>query len=397
MKKSSILTIIIFLLVIFPLAVAFVIKPADDFSPEEQRKLQQFPEFNSETLLSGKFSSDINTYMNDQFPLRDFFVGIKGFSEKLLLKGENNGVLRGENGQLAVRLFTADDGDRLTVDTLQTDFYYDNVLVDAANGFQKLNDRLDAKNIPFSLLIPPRTIDVAASAFNYPVEMSDKLTDRMAQLLANVNYIDTVDMFRQRYDAGEYVYYKTDHHWTSLGAYYAYVEVMKSFGADYYELSEFEKYIESEEFYGTTYSKAGYKDIDPDTVTRLELPGFYSSNFITERVKEGITIDGLYDDSKLDEKDKYPYFLGGTAVHIKISLKSEQPREKLLIVGDSFALSLAPMLALHYDIEFVRLSDWRDAAFGDCDRVLVVWNFENIITTTNASGVGSIAGKLGDK
>ena len=73
MKNSSSLTIFVFLLVIVPLTVGFIRKPADTFSPEEQRNLQQFPEFKTDEFLDGTFSSQINSYMNDQFPLRDIF------------------------------------------------------------------------------------------------------------------------------------------------------------------------------------------------------------------------------------------------------------------------------------------------------------------------------------
>ena len=120
------------------------------------------------------------------------------------------------------------------------------------------------------------------------------------------------------------------------------------------------------------------------------------SAFVTERPydKELPVIDGFYDYDALKSKNKYAFYLGGTTKYLTVSRKDGEKREKLMIVGDSFALSLAPYLALHYDIEFVRLGDWSDvfAANGapDCDRVLVVWNFENLITTTDLSRTRSL-------
>lgn len=392
-------------MVIVPLAVGFIIKPADDYSPEEQRKLQQFPEFKTEEFLNGKFSSDINTYMNDQFPLRDIFVGMKSTVERLLLKRENNGVLRGRNDQLAVRLFAANDGKAhpLTYSAPETDLYYDEVIADAAKAVGALSDSLTENGIPFSVLLPPRTVDVAASAFDYPDTHSVKLADRVRELMDGVNYVDMTKIFRSRYDSGEYVYYRTDHHWTELGAYYAYAEVMKSFGTEGYAIEDFDRKTVAEDFFGTTYSKSGFKDVAPDKMEVFELKSMPASSFVTQRPydKEHPTLDGLYYDGALSEKNKYPYYLGGTTEYARVALKDGGEREKLLVLGDSFALSLAPFLALHYDVEFVRIGDWRSVfdVYGapDCDRVLVVWNFENLITTTDLLRIRGVADYCGEQ
>ena len=386
-----------FLLVIVPLTVGFILKPADTFSPEEQRNLQQFPEFKTDEFLDGTFSSKINSYMNDQFPLRDIFVGAKSIAESALMKRENNGVLRGKNDQLAVRLFAASDGKAhpLSYSAPETDLYYADVVADACEALKALGEKLTAQGIAFSALLPPRTVDVAISAFDYPSERSDALATQVANLLADVNYVDMTGAFREKYDDGEYVYYRTDHHWTALGAYYAYAEVMRSFGQEPYAIGDFERVTVSDSFLGTTYSKAGYKDITPDSMEIMQLRG-QPSAFVTERPydKELPVIDGFYDCDALKSKNKYAFYLGGTTKYLTVSRKDGEKREKLMIVGDSFALSLAPYLALHYDIEFVRLGDWSDvfAANGapDCDRVLVVWNFENLITTTDLSRTRSL-------
>ena len=397
MKNSSSLTIFVFLLVIVPLAVGFILKPADTFSPEEQRNLQQFPELKTDELLDGTFSSKINSYMNDQFPLRDIFVGAKSIAESALMKRENNGVLRGKNDQLAVRLFAANDGKAhpLSYSAPEIDLYYEEVVADACDALKTLGERLTAQGIAFSALLPPRTVDVAISAFDYPSERSDALATQVAKLLADVNYVDMTDAFREKYDSGEYVYYRTDHHWTALGAYYAYAAVMRSFGGEPYAADDFERVVVSDSFLGTTYSKAGYKDIAPDSMEILRLKGDTTAYVTTRPYDSALpVIDGFYDYNALESKNKYTFYLGGTTKYLTISRNDGESREKLMIVGDSFALSLAPYLALHYDIEFVRLGDWSDvfAVNGapDCDRVLVVWNFENLITTTDLSRTRSL-------
>ena len=393
MKISSTLTIFVFLVIIIPLTVGLLFKPADAYSEDEQRNLQQLPNLTADTLLDGSFGSDMNTYMNDQFPLRDLFVGIKSKAEMLSLKRENNGVLSGSDGQLAVRLFAANDGNAhpLTYTAPEVDYYYKAVVSSACDSLKSLSERFAALGKPFSALLPPRTVDVASAAFAYPDEYNAALRAYISDSLTDVNYVDMTDMLRQKYDAGEYVYYKTDHHWTSLGAYYAYAEVMRSYSDTPYALDAFTRTQVSDSFLGTTYAKGGFKDASPDTVEFFGLAAQPADSFSVERPgdKKLPSLDSLYWNDALSAKNKYTAFLGGTSPYIRVTADSDKSREKLLVLGDSYALSLIPFLALHYDVEFVRLGDWGDvfAAYGapECDRVLVVWNLENLVTTTDLS------------
>ena len=97
-KTLNILTVAVFLVLLYTLTVIFLLKPAESFSEEENRKLQQFPEWSAEDFFDGTYSTKINEYFADQFPFRNTFVGAKALVETALLKQENNGVLLGENG-----------------------------------------------------------------------------------------------------------------------------------------------------------------------------------------------------------------------------------------------------------------------------------------------------------
>ena len=135
-RKLQITLISLFLFVLYGFSILFVVLPDQSFSAEENRNLQTFPAFSVESLLDGSFSSKINTYFADQFPLRNGLVGIKGVAETVLWKGENNGVLLGSDGQLGVRLFTMYKS-RLER-TADMDFYYaENVqsAIDGVNAF----------------------------------------------------------------------------------------------------------------------------------------------------------------------------------------------------------------------------------------------------------------------
>ena len=94
------------LIIIAALAAAFWIIPDRASSEEENRVLAQFPEFSPESLESGKFTSDFASYMADQFPMRDTFVGIKAAAEISMLKLENNSVMLAPGDTLAERFDT---------------------------------------------------------------------------------------------------------------------------------------------------------------------------------------------------------------------------------------------------------------------------------------------------
>ena len=379
-KKLQLATIILFVGVLFAFSISFFVLPDQSFSAEENRSLRSFPKFTWKKLASGAFGDEINDYFADQFPARDLLVGFKGYSEIALGKGENNGVILGKNGQLQTRLF-----DMLRADgsvARDSDVFDPATVQKALDGINRAEENLE---VPFSVLLTGRTIDVTASASAYPSDYSDALLGQLRDGVGEgVDYIETVPMFREKYEAGEYVYYKTDHHWTTLGAYYAYVEVMRSFGMEGETVPRevFEKETASTAFYGTAWSAAGMKFVSPDT---LEIWTLGNEDEFTV-VADGVTLNGFYSRSYLEKKDQYSVFLDGT--HDVVTIKKEgEERQTLVIFKDSFANSLAPFLVQHFDLVLLNLSSRRDftnvsklvAEYGG-DRALMVYTVENVIT-----------------
>lgn len=204
-KLINIITIAVFLVMLYSLSIAFLIKPAESFSDEENRELAQFPSFTASEFFSGGFSSDINKYFADQFPLRNTFVGIKALTELALLKQENNGVILGENGQLAVRYSAIQMIDPVTKNIVvnNVDKFLPASLESEAQYIARLSDSLSEKDISFALLMPPRTIDVAASAFSYPSENSQALMSEISRIFgAGEYFIDIAPEMKERYDNG---------------------------------------------------------------------------------------------------------------------------------------------------------------------------------------------------
>ena len=404
-RKLQITLISLFLFVLYGFSILFIVLPDESFSAEENRNLQTFPAFSTESLLDGSFSSKINTYFADQFPLRNGLVGIKGVAETVLWKGENNGVLLGADGQLGVRLFTMYKS-RLER-TADMDFYYtENVrsTIDGVNAFA------DSCTLPLVTLLPPRTVDVAADSFSYPTLLSDRLHEQLVSgFSSDAHFLDVLPLFREKHAAGEYVYLRTDHHWTTYGAYLAYCEVMREFGmeAEILPESAFTKETIAD-FYGTTWSKAGYKFVGPDTLELWSMGNdddftltFYSVKQAKDEngkiisVREPYqTMTSFYNRDKLSEKDKYAAFLDGTHNELTVSKTDGNfgDREVLLIAKDSFANTMVPFLSQHFDIVVVNLAaNLTDLSnyielYG-ADRVLLIYNWQNILENNNLAAI----------
>ena len=391
----DILITTMFAMTIVGFAIAFLVLPDSDFSEEENRSLTTFPEVTMEKIGDGRFSEEINIYFADQFPVRDCFVTVKGFVELLFGKGENNGVLLGENEQLAVRLYTVYKSRLERVADM--DYYFEKN-IDAS--IESLNKWAEKEARPIATILPPRTIDVAASAFDYPTEISDMLNEQIASsVIEEVNYINLLPIMRDKYDAGEYVYYRTDHHWTTYGAYIAYCELMKSWGLENDIIPKEAFQVEKvPDFYGTTWSKAGLKFVDSDTLELWSLGNdaqFTTNCYASKRVKgeDGkpviekeaySTFSSWLNRQYLEQKDKYATLLDGTHNEQTVFSNTETGRERLLIVKDSFANALVPFLAQHYDLVVVNLANKLTNASSyaeeyDCDRILIVYNWGNLI------------------
>ena len=382
MKRCERLTVCLFFVLLFGGALLFPVLPKSSFSEQENRGLQTFPTASAERLATGRFSDEMNAFFADQFPFRDELVGLKGLLEIASGKGENDGILLGADGRLARARFSALKSDGSVME--DSDLYDPLHLQNACRGICRAADGMD---VPFSVLLTGRNIDVAPEAFDYPRNISDGLLSAVeSQLSPHVTFVSTIPLLREKSGNGEYVYYKTDHHWTPLGAYYGYVEVMRSFGmeAETLPADRFQKQTVSTSFYGTLWSAGGMKWISPDSVDLWFIGN--EDEFLV--VADGKELEGFYCEKWLSKKDHYSVFLDGTHDVVTITRKNGVKRPTLLILKDSFANSLAPFLAQHFDLILLNLSSTRQdftdisslTSLYDPDRVLLVYTLENLIT-----------------
>ena len=385
-QKIHFITVGIFLSLIFGFAIAFLILPDRGFSEQENRSLRTLPRLTVQGLSSGVYASEINDYFADQFPLRDALVTWKSGAELAWGKGENDGILLGYDGQLAKRLFDISriDGS-VAYDMDAPDTAH---LEAAAQGILNASSALEQKAIPFCVLLTGRTLDVCASAFAYPTEHSDRILATLERCLGDTGvYSNSIERMRQRYEAGEAVYYKTDHHWTTLGAYYAYTDIMRQFGLEGEILPKeaFERIEASKSFYGSFYSAGGMRFVAPDTV---EIWRRGNEDAFTV-IADGKELGGFYQWEHLKGKDQYALFLDGVHDVVTVRKSTSENRPRLVIFKDSFANSVAPFLAQHFDLVLLNLSstrtDYTDVSryceqYG-ADAALVVYTLGNVIET----------------
>ncbi|MBQ3230623.1 MAG: hypothetical protein IJB49_06330 [Clostridia bacterium] len=381
-KRSELLTVILFCVIVGVLAVLFVALPDRDFSEQENRALAEAPKLDKESFFSGEFGKETNVYFADQFPFRDQFVKLKSATELGFFKKENNGVLYSYD-QLAVRDFNAYRS-RIHISE-NTDRLYPETIKAQLGSVEKLGQSLE---IPLVTVIPPRTVDVADSVFDYDRPDGDIAFELMNETLSEkAGYIDTLSLLREKYESGEYVSYRTDHHWTTLGAYYVYCEIMKELGVEDKIIPKEEFEIEQiEDFSGTTAARANFPFYKKDVLELWHLPDDGEYKIIAD----GEELSGFYSREYLESSDKYSVFIDGTHNKTEIT-KSGGERKTLLIAKDSFANSLIPFLAREFDIIALNLqgNTMLSLAVAEYDpaAVLIVYNTENLITTGSLGNV----------
>lgn len=368
-RISDILSIVGLLVIIYGFAVAMILLPDKTFSEEENRTLQTFPKFTLEALDNGSYTKKIGTYFADQIPLRGLFVGTKAACETWLGKHENNNVIIGRDGHIIAK----------------SDFANYTVMDKNLGAIREFDE---SNELDLRVAIAPRAQDALLSYMPelYPAkEISEREFARVFGGLDGVEQVDLLTPLRLRAKSGEYVYYRTDHHWTTLGAYYAYVEIIKSYGIEPYPIEYFSRETVSEEFFGTTWSKAGMRWIAPDSMEFFRFDG--DEAFVTEITDNDTELEGFYDFSYLDKKDKYSAFIGGNNGRVRISIPQGKVRETLVLVKDSFGHSVAPFLAMHFNLEIIDFRYYKQS-FSElleqtgADKVLILYNLDSLAASS---------------
>ena len=323
----SIMTLV-FLVILIVIVTLNTTKKDIKFSESENRILAQKPKFSIERLLEGRYTKKYEKYKVDQFVDRDGWMKLKSSVDLALGKNESNGIYKGSDDYL-IESFEVPDSEIV------------NRNIKAINNFNEKH-----KDIKEYMLIAPNAVSILSEKLPpYAPVVSQKLVmDNFAKTLnKGINYIDVYNTL-DKHDK-EYIYYKTDHHWTTLGAYYSFLEAAKAMDLevkkDYYNVERV-----SNDFYGTLYSKSGYEVKTPDYID-VYLPKDENDEYVVNYVEEQKKSASFYDSEKLETKDKYGVFLGGNHPVVKIKTISKEDR-KLLVFKDSYANSFVPFLTQYF-------------------------------------------------
>ncbi|MBO5898543.1 MAG: hypothetical protein J6R04_05995 [Clostridia bacterium] len=340
-RPAHLSLIILSALLLVSLGLGLCFLPHEEFSPEENRMLATLPEPSLDALIDGSLTRGLSDFCADQFPLRATFVAAKAGAELALFKQENNGVLYGQDGYLIKRA------------NISEATY--TALAQNVTAIRRFSNALTECGIPFDVAVVPRSVDVNAAKLPplYPKSDATAVWERLQEecTAQGVTYQSLTEPLRASAEAGESVWFKTDHHWTPRGAYEAYLALADTLGYVPYPLSDFTEETVSQAFFGTTYASAGMRWTPAETLSLLRYEG--DGDFVTEIIEGGKavrSIEGLYDRDALATHDKYSVFLGGTNTHIRIRSTTATERPTLFLIKDSYAQSLSPFLARHFDL-----------------------------------------------
>ncbi|MGN0465154.1 MAG: DHHW family protein [Lachnospiraceae bacterium] len=332
-KKKSLLFFrdmaIVFVLIIFILTILNLIKKDQSFSESENRMLAEKPKFSIERLIQGKYTDRFETYINDQFIFRDLFVKIKTTTDYLLGKRENNHVFLGRKGYL-IEDFTEPNQENTKANA------------EAISSFAK-----EYGGIKQYMLLSPTAISVLEDYLPLFAKGNDqrKAITEFQTLLEEtpIIMIDVEEDLIANKEKG--VFYKTDHHWTTFGAYMAFEKAAKIMDLPAENIF-YESNIVTYDFQGTLSAKSGFRTGEKEKM-EVYLPKSGGVSYVVNYVEEQEKTTTLYDITKLEVRDKYAMFLGGNHSQIKIRTTAESG-ERLLIFKDSYANSFVQFLLPYY-------------------------------------------------
>lgn len=382
MKKVRIIIIIVFIGFFVLISGASLIIKDREFSPNENRYLAETPELSWDNILSGKFQDGLEDYLRDQVCFRDGWITVKTGIQKACGDTDIGGAYVGKDGYDFEKI-TPEDVDEKQVDR--------NIKA-VEDYFMTASETIDKQKLSF-LLVPTSGL-VMQEKLPKNARLFDqaKYIDQVQKAMKDYNFVDVRDTLMDHNE--EYIYYKTDHHWTSAGACLAYEVWSEHTGGEAETEDGLVKNVVSDKFRGSLYSKILDADSAYDEIWTygLQKDEAFGSKDCTVTIDEKQQLDSIYDDDKLQEKDKYAYFLGGNygQVHIQNQKAASKAKGKnLLIIKDSFANSFVPFVTQDYEnIYMVDLRYYN----GDMKSylqehnitdVLVLYNISNFISDRN--------------
>lgn len=322
---------LVFLAILLLFCLMNLVTGDKQFSEKENRALEQKPKFTLVGVESGRWMEHYESYVSDQFVGRNFWVSLKSRVDLIAGKRKSNGVFKGKNKYLLEDI-AKPDGEQMEAN------------LEAMKNFQK-----QYSDIPMYMMLVPNAANIKSDQlprFAVTEDQNQQFAEIKKTLGTGFQWIDAEKIMKEH--RSEEIYYHTDHHWTTLGAYYGYQQLAKDMKLDTSVTSNMKAYAVTNTFNGTLSSTSGYE-------TGYEEPMYIyapenldnSVQVVVNNVEAQTKTATLYDASKLEEKDKYALFLGGNYPILDIKTTADST-DRLLLIKDSYANSVIPFLVSHY-------------------------------------------------
>ncbi len=408
-RRAEVFTVSLITAFILCFSVWCLVAPKQTFSENENRALASWPVYSFTALKDGSYMSGVQTYLSDHFPLRDPFMTLKTKYEMLTGREEINDIYLAKDGYY--------------IEAYKTPKQQKKIITQ----FQKLQDAIttDAKENVRVMLVP-----TAISTYNakLPGSAPDRgvlrQVDTMNEIYAALPNMQKVDAWsalqaaaaQEKIDrtrasgnaddaqpvadaedagcdtsAATGLYYHTDHHWTTHGAYIGYQAYCGAAGLSPIPEADFQKTCVTTDFHGTIFSKLHDSTVPGDAITLYENP----ANQLTVSYPDTDEVtDTLYNRDYLAQKDKYSMFLNNLHPLVEITNATADSDRQLVLIKDSYANSMVPFLVNHYQKIYV--FDTRYYRFGpssfinehpEVTDVLLLYNMNTIDTDLGVGGI----------
>lgn len=363
----------IFALLWSGLIICNLAKPEKRFSENENRFLAELPKYTNEKLLNGEFMNGLDEYINDQFVFRDHWISLKTMAERAMLKPDINSVYFAKDDYLIEK------HDKSDVSEEQAEKNKERLIEFVKKYVEKLGeDHVNVMLVPTASEILKDKLPPFATGYD-----QDAYINEVIEALPEGTFIDIRNNFNQHKD--EYIYYRTDHHWTALGAFYAYEQWAREAGFTPLSKEQFDITLGSDQFYGTLHSKVNV-NVKPDEIYLYQIKKDMNYQLLYNLKDQ---TDSLYDLSKLEGKDKYSVYMGGNNALVEIKTNNMNGR-RLLVIKDSYAHSFVPFAVNHYeetymiDFRYFNVGVEQFVEENKITDILVLYNTMNFVQDKNS-------------
>lgn len=402
-EKASKLKIILAVSVtvlIFIIGLAFFARPTR--SENEKRELTPFPEFTIDSFLSGEFTSQVSLWFSDTYPLREMMIeanaslnslyGIR--DEQVIGGGEGDDI---PAGPADIVFNPTDDGKGESFDGMYIngDTAYQLYFFNKQNSdsyvalINKFAAQVEGKAQVYDMIVPLH-YQISLSEDTIKKYNASDCGDAIDYMYGNLSgSIKSVDILPNLIaHNNEYLYFRTDHHWTARGAYYAYIAFCEEKGITPTALSDYRR-LQFNGFLGTFYAGAKQPQAmksNPDFVEAFVPIGINEEEVFDSNGNKTSELAIVYTGAdKYDAGNKYLTFIGGDQPLIEIHNPKIKDGSSIVVVKESYGNAFVPFLVDSY--EYVYVIDYRawsgDLADFVIDNSIDDVLFLNVVSNTS--------------